>query len=285
MLKSKINKAIRWKAQKRHKVAFIALSLIWVLFAGFSHYLMGPQYEFHLVFLIPVITVCWFVGLRSGSLMTLISGTVWMIADWLHASDIEVLLLNESVRLSVFFLVVFLVDRFRSALDRESILARVDALTQLPNRRDFYETAGLEVERSRRYEHPLTIISLDLDNFKSVNDCGGHDAGDLVLRIVADVLRTNIRSVDVAARVGGDEFVILLPETGPEAAEEFTAKLQQKLAQAMQNAGWPVTGSFGVAIFFTAPKGVDELIKRSDILLYCAKQKGKNVICLEVFRS
>jgi GGDEF domain-containing protein len=72
---------------------------------------------------------------------------------------------------------------------------------------------------------------------------------------------------------------------GPEAAEEFTAKLQQKLAQAMQNAGWPVTGSFGVAIFFTTPKGVDELIKRSDILLYCAKQKGKNVICLEVFRS
>ena len=284
MIKTNIRTAIRWKAQRRHKLVLVTLALIWILLAGFSHYQSGPQYEFHLVFLLPVIAVCWFVGVRSGSLMTLFSATVWMIADWPHAADIEVLLINETVRLLVFFLVVLLIDKLRSAFERESILARVDALTQLPNRRDFYEMAAAEIERSRRYGHSLTMISLDLDNFKSVNDRDGHDAGDRVLRTVAEILRANIRSTDVAARVGGDEFVILLPETGPEASEEIAAKLQQKLTQAMQKAGWPVTGSFGVAIFITAPQGVDELVKRSDLLLYRAKQQGKNVICREIIR-
>ena len=285
MVKKNIKTAIRWKAQRRHKVALIGASLIWILLAGFSHYRLGPQYEFHLVFLLPVIAVCWYVGVRSGGLITLFSAAVWMIADWPHAPDVNVLLINETVRLAVFFLVVWLIDRLRSAFERESVLARVDALTQLPNRRDFYETASAEIERSLRYGHSLTVISLDLDNFKSVNDRDGHDAGDRVLRTVAQTLRANIRSMDVAARLGGDEFVILIPETGPEAAVEIAAKLKQKLTGAMQKEAWPVTGSFGVAMFAKAPPHVDELLKRSDLLLYLAKQQGKNVICQEVIQK
>jgi diguanylate cyclase (GGDEF)-like protein len=163
-------------------------------------------------------------------------------------------------------------------------LARVDALTQLPNRRNFYEIAGAEITRACRYGHPLTLISMDLDNFKSVNDLDGHDAGDRVLRAVAEMLRKNIRSMDVPARIGGDEFAILLPETGCDAAAEIAAKLQQKLIHAMQDQGWPVTGSFGVATFLTLPTSVDELIKQPDLLLYSAKQKGKNMICHEVIQ-
>ncbi len=182
----------------------------------------------------------------------------------------------------MFCLVVVLVARLKTAFERESALARVDALTQLPNRRDFHETAAAEIARARRYGHPLTLIFLDLDNFKSVNDLDGHDAGDRVLRSVGETLRKNIRSMDVPARIGGDEFVILLPETGRDAAAEIAAKLQQKLAHAMLVDGWPVTGSFGVATFIKAPTCVDELLKRSDLLLYGAKQKGKNMICHEV---
>lgn len=280
----KLGRAVRWKAGRRDKIILLGLSLGWILLAGIVHYLTGPQYEFHLVFLIPVIAACWFIGYRSGVLTMLFSAVVWMIADWQHVTDLKVLLLNEVVRLSVFFLFVVLVDRLRSAIESESTFARIDALTQLPNRRDFCEIAGAEITRSRRYGHPLTVISLDLDHFKSVNDRNGHDAGDRVLRTAAETLRTNIRSMDIAARFGGDEFMVLLPETGPDAAKEIAAKLHQKLTQAMQHDGWSVTGSFGMATFIKAPPCVDELIKQSDLLLYGAKQKGKNMICSGVIQ-
>ena len=277
-----IGKAIYWNAQGRHRIWLVTLSLVWILLAGFVHFVTGPQYEFHLVFLLPVVAVSWFVGLRAGGLTMLFSAMVWIVADWPHATDPKVLLLNEAVRLTVFCLVVVLVTSLRNAFERESALARVDALTQLPNRRDFYEIAGTEITRACRYGHPLTLISMDLDDFKSVNDLDGHDAGDRVLRAVGETLRKNIRSTDVPARIGGDEFAILLPETGRDAAAEIAAKLQQKLTHAMQDQGWPVTGSFGVATFIKAPISVEELIKRSDLLLYSAKQKGKNMICHEV---
>jgi len=260
----------------------IAASLIWIPLAGYAHFVTGPQYEFHLVFLLPVVAVCWFAGLKAGGLTTLLSAGVWMIADWQHTPDLKVLLLNEAVRLSVFVLVVVLVDRLRSALDRESALARIDPLTQLSNRRDFDERGGAEIARARRYGHPLTLISLDLDNFKAVNDRDGHEAGDRLLRTVAETLSENIRTMDLAARIGGDEFVILLPETGSDAGGEIASKLQQKVKQAMRTGGWPVTASFGVLTSAAAPESIDALVRGADRLLYDAKQKGKDAICREI---
>jgi len=271
-------------AERHRRVLLIAASLIWIPLAGYAHFVTGPQYEFHLVFLLPVVAVCWFAGLKAGGLTTLLSAGVWMIADWQHTPDLQVLLLNEAVRLSVFVLVVVLVDRLRSALDRESALARVDPLTRLSNRRDLEERGDVEIARARRNGHPLTLISLDLDNFKAVNDRDGHDGGDRLLRAVAESLSENIRATDIAARTGGDEFVILLPETDSEAGGEIAAKLQQKVSQAMRAGGWPVTASFGVLTSPGAPESVDALVRGADRLLYEAKEKGKDTICRETAR-
>lgn len=177
------------------------------------------------------------------------------------------------------------VDRLRRANERESALARVDLLTQLPNRLAFYEQVTAEIVRAQRYRHPLTVILLDLDNFKTVNDLDGHEAGDRVLCMVAWTLQNNIRATDVAGRLGGDEFVMLLPETGREAAEAIAAKLQQQLVYQMQKGGWPVTGSFGVATFMTPPKSIDAVMKQADRLMYGAKQKGKNRILHEIIQA
>lgn len=283
-----LDRAIGWKVVGRQRIRLIASSLVWILLSGFAHYLTGPEYEFHIVFLLPVVAICWYVSIKAGFLTALLSATVWMITDWLAAPrdvDLQALLVNEAVRLSVFALVIVLVDRLRRAHERESALARVDLLTQLPNRRAFYEHAGAEIMRAQRYRHPLTAISLDLDNFKSVNDHHGHDIGDLVLRTFAETLRRNIRATDVAGRIGGDEYAILLPETGRKAAGEIAAKLQQQLAHSMRKGGWPVTVSFGVATFMTPPKSIDDLMKKGDMLLYSAKQKGKNMICHEVIHT
>ena len=280
------DKALNWKAHGRQRIGLIASSLVWILLAGLAHYLTGPNYEFHIVFLLPVAAICWYVGVKSGFLVTLFSSAVWMVTDWLPmTSDLQSLLVNDAVRLSVFALVIVLVGRLRRAHERESALARVDLLTQLPNRRAFYEQGAAEIERAQRYRHLLTVISLDLDNFKSVNDNDGHDAGDLVLRTVAETLQNNIRSTDFAGRLGGDEFAILLPETGREAAGAIAAKLQQQLAHHMQKGGWPVTASLGVATFMVPPVRIDDLMKQADILMYSAKQKGKNRICHEVIHA
>lgn len=279
---------LAWKSSKSDRRVLIVLSLGWVFLAGLVHYLTGPLYEFHLIFLLPVVVNCWYVSLRAGVLTIFLSATVWLLADWLatpYPNDAQILIVNEAFRLIVFSLVVVLVDRLRCAFERESKLARLDALTQLPNRRDLYERGEVEIARARRYGHSITMITLDLDNFKLVNDRDGHDAGDRVLRTVAEMLRKNIRSIDIAARIGGDEFIVLLPEVGHEAASEIAAKLQQKLIHAMQEKTWPVSGSFGVATFYTPPTSLDELVKRADQRLYEAKQNGKNAICHEVIRN
>jgi diguanylate cyclase (GGDEF)-like protein len=282
------DRAIHWKAHGRQRIGLIALSLVWILLSGLAHSLTGPKYEFHIVFLLPVVVVCWYVSIKAGFLTALLSAMVWMAVDWFtkrHGADLQALIVNDAVRLSVFALVLVLVDRLKRAHERESALARVDLLTQLPNRLAFYEQVAAEIVRAQRYRHPLTVILLDLDNFKTVNDLDGHDAGDKVLCTVAGTLQNNIRATDVAGRLGGDEFVMLLPETGREAAGAIAAKLQQQLAHSMQNGGWPVTGSFGVATFMTPPESIDAVMKQADRLMYGAKQKGKNRILHEVIQA
>lgn len=282
------DKVLEWKARGSWRTGLIAGSLAWILLSGLVHYLTGPKYEFHIVFLLPVMVVCWYVGIKAGVAAALFGAGVWMAADWLAApqgADIKVLLINDVVRLSVFALVMALVDRLKWLHQREYALARVDVLTQLPNRRAFHEHGAAEIARAQRYRHSLTVISLDLDDFKSVNDNDGHDAGDRVLRVVAETLRKNIRSTDVAGRLGGDEFAVLLPETGRDAAGAIAAKLQQQLRHAMRKEGWPVTASLGVATFAAPPESIDHAMKQSDALMYRAKQQGRNTTMHELVQS
>lgn len=280
-----LDSAISWKPDRRQKLGLIAASLLWILLSGFAHYLTGPKYEFHILFLLPVVFVCWHIGTKAGVLVALLGAAVWMTTDWLAPQrivDLLALFINDAVRLSVFALVIVLVDGLKRVNERETILARVDPLTQLPNRRAFYERGGVEIVRAQRYRHPFTAVSIDLDNFKAVNDRDGHDAGDRVLRTVADTLQKYIRSTDVAARLGGDEFALLLPETGGDAAVAIVANLQQQLTRNMQKENWPVTFSIGVATFMDPPENLDELMKQADRLMYGAKQNGKNDIRHEV---
>jgi len=174
-------------------------------------------------------------------------------------------------------------SRLRIALDREHDMARQDTLTGLPNRRAFYELGEIEKERSRRYKRPFTALFIDLDNFKTVNDTKGHDEGDRLLKNVAAILHSRLRTTDICGRLGGDEFAVLLPETGEKAAATFAAELRASLIGAMEKHSWPVTFSIGVATFHTTPESLDELVEKADALMYLVKQGGKNAIRQEVY--
>ncbi|MGX9366776.1 diguanylate cyclase [Desulfoplanes sp. PS50] len=156
-------------------------------------------------------------------------------------------------------------------------LARRDTLTGIGNRLCFDETLSAEVQRARRYQMRLSLIIFDIDHFKRVNDIHGHDVGDEVLKAVAQVVRTSVRRTDILARWGGEEFVVLVPETGLDA----TLTLAEKLRTAIETHHFPpvgrVTASFG-ATELCPDDSADALLKRADQGLLQAKEQGRNRI-------
>jgi diguanylate cyclase (GGDEF)-like protein/PAS domain S-box-containing protein len=167
-------------------------------------------------------------------------------------------------------------EKLRIALENEKNLARLDFLTQIPNRRAFSEILQAETARSRRYKRPLTLAYIDLDHFKQINDQLGHEIGDELLRLIARTIQDNVRATDTISRLGGDEFALLLPETGREEACGVIAKLRTILLEKVGERKWPVTFSIGVATFAKPGESVAQLVKVADDLMYSAKTEGKN---------
>jgi diguanylate cyclase (GGDEF)-like protein len=167
-------------------------------------------------------------------------------------------------------------ERLHRTVKRQAI---TDELTQLANRRRFTETLAVEVRRAERFGDPLALILADLDDFKEINDRYGHQAGDEVLRRFADVLRENVRDFDLPVRYGGEEFAVLLPETGVQGGERLARRLQNALLRLrlpeISGNKPPVTASFGVAAF-PAARSAEELLSAADGALYRAKAAGKN---------
>lgn len=168
---------------------------------------------------------------------------------------------------------------------RLEVLAHTDPLTQVLNRRALTVRLASELERARRYDSVLTLLMVDLDHFKKVNDTYGHLVGDEVLREVATLLQNEIRSVDVVARYGGEEFVVVLPETSLVGAMTFAERIREHVA-ATSFAGSLVdalqlTCSIGVSSYpSTTINTVDDLFARADEALYRAKADGRNRVCL-----
>jgi diguanylate cyclase (GGDEF)-like protein len=247
--------------------------------------LTGPDVSFTLLYLAPIAFGTWFVSLGAGIVLSMASGFASVTADLLsrrEALPTAIVVWNVVVQLGVFLALVLLLDALKSKLEKEQLLARTDALTQVPNRRAFIEAAGLELERARRHERPLTIAYVDCDDFKFVNDALGHAVGDDLLLTVAQTLRGTTRAVDAVARLGGDEFGLLLPETDGDMARNLLVRVRGSLLAAMARHGWNVGFSFGAATFLTAPRSVDEMMARADELMYEAKRGSKGSIRLAV---
>ncbi|MFV9503458.1 MAG: diguanylate cyclase [Oscillochloridaceae bacterium umkhey_bin13] len=160
-------------------------------------------------------------------------------------------------------------------------LARTDPLTGLYNRRSFYEAAQRELERARRLGSTLAVILLDIDHFKLVNDEHGHQAGDRALEAVADLLRASLRTADISARYGGEELVVLLPDTSPEAALAVAERLRRGMhLLTLQSERGPIhlTASFGVATCEadTDQLELESLLARADEACYAAKHTGRD---------
>ena len=199
----------------------------------------------------------------------------------LYEARFTSLLDNRSVQIGQILLLRDITEQ-KNVQGKLQQLAITDPLTGLFNRRHFFELASHEFKRSRRYGHPQSIVIFDVDHFKTINDTHGHAAGDDVLQNLAQKCGEQLRSFDVMARYGGDEFILMLPETENDKACQTAERLRQVIESSQVATGsgpLQVTISFGIA---TLQEGddisLDELIDRADTALYSAKNSGRNQI-------
>ena len=278
-----------WRLIERFKPfgrpAVVLFNLLLVVMIGYARYWTGPEYAFSAFYLFPLVTTTWVAGLAPGIVLALASALSWLMADlnfMTSFSSMRVPFINETLRLIVFILVVALVWRLKKALCLQQKLARTDSLTGLSNRRAFVEFADLELKRAGRFGLPITLLCLDVDNFKFVNDHYGHHSGDRLLKEVARTIAGNIRAIDLAARLGGDEFWVLFPGANEKNADKIVRKISERLAGTMRENKWPVTFSAGMATFIQIPDNLDEMMKTADALMYRAKKGGKNNLIHQV---
>ncbi len=282
MLKNFFKKIIG-ASNKLSSFIFLIFGFVLTISIGAIRYLTGPELALSLFYLIPITLVTWKVGREAGIFISVTSAASWLLADLLMLCEFSnpiIPFLNETFRLIVFLVITYALFEMKKLLESQKALARTDSLTGIANRRAFFELAQIELQRARRFKHPISILYLDLDNFKNINDSFGHHTGDSLLCLVAANIKKSTRETDTIARFGGDEFVVMLSET--KSSYSVAEKIQKKLLKIVKNRNWPVTFSIGAVTFKHLPKSVDELIKKADSLMYSAKEKGKNMIQHEV---
>ncbi len=154
--------------------------------------------------------------------------------------------------------------------------ARTDFLTGLPNHRFFQTTLSIELGRAQRHNHPLSLLIIDLDFLKEVNDRFGHPSGDMVIRAIAETIRNNCRDIDFAARYGGEEFTVILPETALTGAIQVADRIRERIAVEMLPGIGHITASIGVSNYPVNALGKEDLIRVADQALYVAKNGGRD---------
>ena len=171
---------------------------------------------------------------------------------------------------------ITIADLFQAVRDQ----AVTDALTGLYNRRYFEEALEKEVQRAKRQQQPFSVIGIDLDFLKKINDTHGHFYGDLAIKTIADVLKANARSVDVPARIGGEEFDVLLPGISSDGAMIAAERIRSAIEKTEIDTIGHITGSLGVATYFEHTDNVEELLELTDQAMYTSKREGRNRVTL-----
>ena len=242
-------------------------------------YATGEELAFSVFYLVPVVGAAWLGSPPVAAVVAVAAGAAFPVSETLAGHDPSsswVPFWNFAVRSGTNLVVATLTRALRGSLDQAHELARVDPLTGALNARSFFEVTEQEVARARRGAKPLTVIYLDLDGFKAVNDTFGHSAGDEVLRQVSDMLCAGTRPSDVVGRLGGDEFALVLPETDADAAANPLDRIRSAVKEVAEGLGYGVSASIGAVTFVHPPEDVNVLLRSADELMYEAKHAGKD---------
>jgi len=259
----------------------MAGSLAMMAGLGVLDYVTGTQVNIAVMFIVPIVLVIWIAGTQWTAPLAVIAGATMFLAN--HAAGAEyatplVPLWNFGSRFIVFMIVARVVVYLQQSAARAESLARTDALTGIGNVRSFRDAAELEIARAQRHHFPLTVVFIDVDDFKRINDRHGHETGDRTLRAIGQALVRHVRKTDVVARIGGDEFVMLLPLMPADHVETFVGLLSKRVHEHLDHICGPLTCSVGAVTFETPPASVDEMLRLADERMYVAKASGSNTV-------
>ncbi len=273
----------------------IIIAVLTALFGGYHYHVMLSiiMVMFVSIYIFGMALYSWLDGNRSARffLLGVASGLIGAIITSLtvlsfipftymtyKANDFGMLI--DAVLLSI-----ALADRVKISLEKTRIVekeSKTDVITGLLNRRAYSEMSYIEYQRLLRHQRALSVIIFDVDHFKHVNDTYGHDAGDYILKSVGSIVRDVIREYDYAFRMGGDEFLLLLPETNEKQAsllaERIRLRIENKKLVDEHNNKFSVTASFGISQNRKIDTSIENIVKRADKALYKAKERGRNKV-------
>jgi diguanylate cyclase (GGDEF)-like protein len=247
--------------------------------------LTGEPFSLRLLYVPLVVLVGWKGGGWLSSLLAAAISLGWLVSMPLENEALRYTtprLLEAASRFGLLVIAGILASRLRISAERERAAAERDPLTDLPNRKAFDRRLAEEWNRCRRVGHPLTIVFLDCDDFKTINDTRGHLVGDDMLMCVAKSLRAGIRNYDLPARLGGDEFGLILPATNADAAKVVIERLRVLLHESMPDGENAMTVSIGVVTFLTLPDEPQEMTRQADETMLATKREGKNAVGYKV---
>lgn len=263
------------------KKAFFRRVLLFVMIAvwGVIDLATGYEYSFAVFYLIPVSIAAWYDNKYMTTVTIVLSALTWLYADYEaghHYSSSIIPFWNTCARLGFFSIFASLLFKIKKNLAEMTLMAMRDSLTSLNNTRAFNVEYQTLKRRQPKKDQTLAVGLIDLDGFKSVNDTYGHSKGDDVLVEFAQVLKESVRMNDVVARMGGDEFVVILQDTNSQGIEEYAKRLRNQFLLSGLKQRYGIDFSMGIRIYTELPENLDEATRQADQLMYQSKARGKS---------
>ena len=267
--------------ERQPAVIVLSGSVAALLGIGIADFFTPAQLSLAVFSVLPLFVATLRFGRRAGLPLATLSASSWFASEVLHRSARglpSLFVWDLATRLIFFWVIAELAAQLRETLERARHEGRTDPLTGLLNRRAFFERAERALLRSREMAEPLAVAYVDVDDFKTVNDTLGHEAGDRLLRAMGHALRSHAREGDLVARLGGDEFAVLLPSTGLEEARAVGCKLAGVIAETLESTRISAGASIGVSIASDSTPDVDALLRAADAAMFHAKLARKGTV-------